>query len=45
MLKARVDIVNIADRSYQLRSGSGIGVNAPQYGMVRGIFGSLTLVF
>ncbi len=45
MLKARVDIVNIADRSYQLRSGSGIGVNAPQYGMVRGFFGSLTLVF
>lgn len=45
ILRARMDIVNIADRVYQLRSGSGIGVNAPQYGMRRGFFGSLTLVF
>ncbi len=44
-LKARVDVVNLADKSYQLRSGSGIGVNAAQYGMRRGFFGSLTLVF
>jgi outer membrane receptor for ferrienterochelin and colicin len=45
MLKARFDVVNVTDHIYQLRSGSGVGVNAPQYGMRRGFFGSLTLVF
>jgi outer membrane receptor for ferrienterochelin and colicin len=45
MLKARIDVVNVTDHVYQLRSGSGVGVNAPQYGMRRGFFGSLTLVF
>jgi outer membrane receptor protein involved in Fe transport len=45
MLKARIDVVNITDNDYQLRSGSGFGVNAPQYGERRGFFGSLTLVF
>jgi outer membrane receptor protein involved in Fe transport len=45
ILKARVDVVNITDNSYQLRSGTGVGVNAPQYGMRRGFFGSLGLSF
>jgi hypothetical protein len=45
MVKARIDVVNITDNSYQLRSGTGVGVNAPQYGERRGFFGSLTLVF
>ena len=45
MLKARIDVVNITDNDYQLRSGSGFGVNAPQYGERRGFFGSLTLAF
>ena len=31
-LKARLDIVNLTDNTYQLRSGSGVGVNAAQYG-------------
>jgi hypothetical protein len=44
-LKARFDVVNVTDHVYQLRSGSGVGVNAPQYGMRRGFFASLTLVF
>jgi outer membrane receptor protein involved in Fe transport len=44
-LKARVDVVNLTDNTYELRSGSGVGVNAAQYGERRGIFGSLTLVF
>jgi outer membrane receptor protein involved in Fe transport len=44
-LKARIDIVNITDNSYELRSGSGVGVNAAQFGAPRGIFGSLTYVF
>ena len=44
-LRARLDVVNISDNVYQLRNGSGIGVNASQYGMRLGIFGGLTLVF
>jgi outer membrane receptor protein involved in Fe transport len=44
-LKARIDVVNVTDNTYELRSGSGVGVNAAQYGERRGFFGSLTLVF
>jgi hypothetical protein len=45
VLEARLDVVNVTDNNYALRSGSGVGVNAPQYGERRGFFGSLTLVF
>jgi outer membrane receptor protein involved in Fe transport len=45
ILKARVDVVNLTDNIYQLRSGSGVGVNAAQYGERLGFFGSLSLVF
>ncbi|HEX4342523.1 MAG TPA: hypothetical protein VH255_03980, partial [Verrucomicrobiae bacterium] len=44
-LKARLDIVNLTDNVYELRDGSGIGVNAAEYGMRRGLFGTLTLEF
>lgn len=44
-LKARLDVVNLTDKSYELRNGSGVGVNAAQYGMRRGLFGSLGLSF
>ncbi len=44
-LKARLDIVNVTDNIYQLRSGTGVGVNAAQYGERRGFFGTLTYVF
>ncbi len=43
VLKARIDVMNVTDRLYQLRDGTGIGVNAAQYGMRRGVFGSLSL--
>ena len=43
--KVRLDVVNLADKSYQLRDGSGVGVNAAQYGMRRGIFGSVGYTF
>jgi outer membrane receptor protein involved in Fe transport len=43
--KIRFDIVNLLDRSYQLRDGSGVGVNAAQYGMRRGYFGSVGYTF
>jgi hypothetical protein len=44
-LKARLDIANISDNIYQLRNGSGVGVNASQYGARFGIFGGLSFVF
>jgi outer membrane receptor protein involved in Fe transport len=45
MLKARLDVVNVTDNIYQLRSGTGVGVNAAQYGERLGFFGSLSLMF
>jgi outer membrane receptor protein involved in Fe transport len=45
ILKARLDIVNLTDNTYELRDGSGVGVNAAQYGMRRGLFGSLSYRF
>jgi outer membrane receptor protein involved in Fe transport len=44
-LKARLDVVNLTDNSYELRSGTGVGVNAPQYGSRLGFFGSLSYMF
>jgi outer membrane receptor protein involved in Fe transport len=44
-LKARLDVVNVTDNSYELRDGSGVGVNAASYGERLGFFGSLSLVF
>ncbi|HVR84772.1 MAG TPA: TonB-dependent receptor [Planctomycetota bacterium] len=44
-LKARIDAINIADRIYFLRDGTGIGVNAAQFEMRRGFFGSLSVNF
>ena len=37
-LTIRLDVVNLFDTIYQLRDGSGIGVDAPQYGPRRGVF-------
>lgn len=34
----RADILNLFDRRYQIRSGSGVGVGAPQWGQRRGVF-------
>jgi len=44
-LTARIDVVNLTDDIYALRSGSGVGVNAAQYGERLGFFGSLSLTF
>ena len=41
----RIDVVNLTDNIYELRSGTGVGVNAAQYGMRRGIFGTLSYRF
>jgi hypothetical protein len=45
VLKARLDVVNLTDNTYELRSPSGVGVNAAQYGERRGLFGSLSYAF
>jgi len=45
VLTARFDVVNVFDKVYQIRSGTGIGVFAPQYGMRRGFFGGLAWQF
>ena len=37
-LTLRFDIVNLFDKIYVLRDGSGIGVFAPQYGARRGFY-------
>ncbi|HTT04731.1 MAG TPA: TonB-dependent receptor, partial [Steroidobacteraceae bacterium] len=41
-LTARFDVVNLFDKVYQIRSGSGVGVFAPQYGARRGLFFGLS---
>jgi outer membrane receptor protein involved in Fe transport len=37
-MTVRFDIVNLFDAVYQIRSGTGIGVFAPQFGPRRGYF-------
>jgi outer membrane receptor protein involved in Fe transport len=44
-LKTRIDVVNLTDNVYELRTGSGVGVNAAAYGARRGIFGTLGYSF
>jgi outer membrane receptor for ferrienterochelin and colicins len=44
-LTARFDVINIFDKEYQIRSGTGIGVFAPQWGARRGLFFGLTQDF
>jgi outer membrane receptor protein involved in Fe transport len=38
-------LINVTDRVYLLRDGSGIGVGAPQYGPRRGVFVSASYAF
>ena len=44
-LTARFDVVNVCDRVYELRDGTGVGVGAPQYGQRRGFYGGLSYAF
>jgi outer membrane receptor for ferrienterochelin and colicins len=41
----RGDVINVFDIDYQIRSGSGVGVFAPQYGQRRGFFIGLSKSF
>ena len=44
-LDARVAVLNLFDRVYELRDGSGIGVGAPQYGMRRALYAGFSKAF
>ena len=44
-LTLRFDVINVADKIYEIRSGTGIGVFAPQYGPRRGFFGGVSWRF
>jgi outer membrane receptor for ferrienterochelin and colicin len=37
-LTARLDVINVLDKRYEIRDGTGVGVGAPQYGPRRGLF-------
>jgi outer membrane receptor protein involved in Fe transport len=40
-MQARISVLNLFDRTYEIRSGSGIGVFAPQYGPRRALYAGL----
>jgi outer membrane receptor protein involved in Fe transport len=42
---ARIVLINAVNSVYELRDGSGIGVEAPQYGPQRAIYAGLTKLF
>lgn len=44
-LTVRFDVINVLDEVYQIRSGTGVGVFAPQYGPRRGLFGGVSWAF
>jgi outer membrane receptor protein involved in Fe transport len=41
----RVDVLNLLDKNYEIRSGEGVGVGAPQFGERRGIFAGIQKKF
>ena len=41
----RVDVINLLDRKYVLRDGSGLGVGNPQYGLRRAILAGVSQKF
>jgi outer membrane receptor for ferrienterochelin and colicins len=44
-LTLRFDVINLLDKQYEIRSGSGIGVFAPQWGPRRSLYGGLAWKF
>jgi outer membrane receptor for ferrienterochelin and colicins len=44
-LSARIDLINLLDKEYEIRNGTGVGVGAPQYGPRRGLFFGVTESF
>jgi outer membrane receptor for ferrienterochelin and colicins len=44
-LTLRADVINLFDKKYEIRDGTGIGVGAPQWGPRRGLFAGVTKSF
>jgi outer membrane receptor protein involved in Fe transport len=44
-VNVRLSVINLLDRVYEIRDGSGVGVGAPQYGQRRGMYLALTKSF
>ena len=44
-IKFRFDVVNVFDEKYVIRSGSGIGVGAPQFGQRLSFYAGVTYAF
>jgi len=44
-LTLRADVVNVFDKKYEIRDGTGVGVGAPQFGPRRGVYVGLTKAF
>lgn len=44
-VEGRVAVINVFDRSYLIRDGTGVGVGAPQYGMLRTFLVGLQTTF
>ncbi len=44
-LTVRFDIINLLNKEYEIRSGTGVGVFLPQYGAPRGFFGGISQDF
>lgn len=44
-VEGRISVLNVFDKVYEIRDGSGIGVGAPQFGPRRGIYLGLTKTF
>jgi outer membrane receptor protein involved in Fe transport len=41
----RFDVINLFDKTYEIRDGTGVGVGAPQYGARRGFFVGVSKAF
>ena len=44
-VEGRLAVINVFDKSYLLRDGTGVGVGAPQYGIRRAIYAGLSTRF
>ena len=44
-LELRLDVINLLDKKYEIRNGTGVGVGAPQFGPRRAVFAGLTQRF
>jgi len=42
---ARLDVINVLDKKYEIRDGTGVGVGAPQFGPRRGYFVGVSQAF